>query len=66
MEVFSMNADDIKVNNCPESDFVLVQVTNTPQVSYKDSQDRKHTDDFNRVYWRANVNSVLEEVRFDT
>lgn len=29
-----------------ESEFILVQVTSTPQVSYKDSQDQKHTDDF--------------------
>lgn len=29
-----------------ESEFILVQVTSTPQVSYKDSQDRHHTDDF--------------------
>lgn len=27
-------------------EFFLVQVTTTPQVSYKDSQDQKHTDDF--------------------
>lgn len=29
-----------------DSEFILVQVTSTPQVSYKDSQDRHHTDDF--------------------
>nr|XP_023016879.1 KICSTOR complex protein SZT2-like [Leptinotarsa decemlineata] len=29
-----------------ESEFILVQVTSTSQVSYKDSQDRQHTDDF--------------------
>lgn len=26
--------------------YVLVHVFSTPQVSYKDSQDRQHTDDF--------------------
>ncbi|KAJ3640250.1 hypothetical protein Zmor_003559 [Zophobas morio] len=29
-----------------EVEYILVQVTSNPQVSYKDSQDREHTDDF--------------------
>lgn len=29
-----------------DSEFILVQMTSTPQVSYKDSQDQQHTDDF--------------------
>lgn len=29
-----------------EVEYILVQVTSTPQVSYKDSHDRQHTDDF--------------------
>ncbi|XP_056646993.1 KICSTOR complex protein SZT2-like isoform X1 [Diorhabda sublineata] len=29
-----------------ESEYILVQVTSAPQVSYKDSQDQQHTDDF--------------------
>lgn len=37
----------LKMNHDNEtSEYVLVQVSNTPKVSYKDSQDRKHTDDF--------------------
>lgn len=28
------------------SEFILVQVTTARQVSYKDAQDRQHTDDF--------------------
>ncbi|CAH1153732.1 unnamed protein product [Phaedon cochleariae] len=39
-KVFEMDGHDT------ESEFILVQVTSTPQVSYKDSQDRHHTDDF--------------------
>jgi hypothetical protein len=29
-----------------EVEYILVQVTSNPHVSYKDSQDREHTDDF--------------------
>ncbi|CAG9855485.1 unnamed protein product [Phyllotreta striolata] len=29
-----------------ESEFILIQVTSAPQISYKDSQDQQHTDDF--------------------
>uniref|UniRef100_A0A6P7GKT9 KICSTOR complex protein SZT2-like n=1 Tax=Diabrotica virgifera virgifera TaxID=50390 RepID=A0A6P7GKT9_DIAVI len=29
-----------------EPEYILVQVTSAPQVSYKDSQDQQHTDDF--------------------
>lgn len=29
-----------------EVEYILVQVTSNPQVSYKDSHDREHTDDF--------------------
>lgn len=27
-------------------EYILIQVTSTPPVSYKDSQDRQHTNDF--------------------
>lgn len=41
---------DFKVLNMDKGDgeveYILVQVTSSPQVSYKDSQDREHTDDF--------------------
>lgn len=40
-EVFDMQRQDMK-----ENEYALVQVTNTHQVSYKDSQDRQHVDDF--------------------
>ncbi|CAH0562057.1 unnamed protein product [Brassicogethes aeneus] len=38
-KVFEMEANE-------DMECILVQVTSTPQVSYKDSQDRHHTDDF--------------------
>ncbi|KAK5639276.1 hypothetical protein RI129_011768 [Pyrocoelia pectoralis] len=42
MEVFSMQGDD---GECTE--YVLVQMGNIPQTSYKDSQDYQRTDEFN-------------------
>lgn len=41
MEVFSMREDGEE-----EAEFVLVQVSSTPQMSYRDSQDFQHTDDY--------------------
>ncbi|KAF5294731.1 hypothetical protein FQA39_LY00215 [Lamprigera yunnana] len=41
MDVFSTKGDD---GECRE--YVLVQMANTPQMSYKDFQDCQHTDDF--------------------
>lgn len=29
-----------------DTEYILVQVTSTPQMAYKDSQDRQQTDDF--------------------
>lgn len=40
-DVFTMGSEDPK-----DTEYVLVQVTNTHQVSYKDLYDRQHTDDF--------------------
>nr|XP_022914806.1 KICSTOR complex protein SZT2-like isoform X1 [Onthophagus taurus] len=44
---------DNKVSD--EVEYILVQTTNTPQLSYKDSQDRQHTDDFD-------VTSIVTDV----
>lgn len=44
MEVFSMCEDG---SNAEEAEFVLVQISSTPQMSYRDSHDCHHTDDFN-------------------
>lgn len=41
MDVFSMHGE-----NEEECEYVLVHISHTPQVSYKDSQDCKHSDDF--------------------
>lgn len=49
-EVFDMQRDDVK-----ENEYVLVQVTNTHQVSYKDSQDRQHVDDFDMTIIVCNL-----------
>lgn len=49
-DVFIMNIEDPK-----ETEFVLVHVTNTHQVSYKDSQDRQHTDDFDMTVIVCNL-----------
>lgn len=43
MQVLSMKRED---NPDAENEYVLVQVTSTPQVWYKDSQDQQQTDDF--------------------
>lgn len=39
-KVLEMEAND------GESEYILIQVSTAPQVSYKDSQDCQHTDDF--------------------
>lgn len=48
---------DSKMEN---SEYILVQVSNTPQVSYKDSQDRQHTDDFVVTLIVSNINNPNE------
>ncbi|CAG9828371.1 unnamed protein product [Diabrotica balteata] len=46
----NVNQYDFKVvemeSHESEPEYILVQVTSAPQVSYKDSQDQQHTDDF--------------------
>lgn len=54
--VFKM-LHDTKIEN---SEYILVQVSNTPQVSYKDSQDRQHTDDFVVTLIVSNINNFNE------
>lgn len=49
-EVFTMNREEQK-----DIEYVLVQVSNTHQVSYKDSQDRHQTDDFDVAVIICNV-----------
>lgn len=49
-DVFTMQREDVK-----ETEYVLVQVTSTHQVSYKDSQDRQHTDDFDMTVIICNL-----------
>lgn len=46
---YGMNVFSMKKGNHPnesDNDYVLVQVTSTPQVTYTDSQDLEQTDDF--------------------
>lgn len=49
-DVFDMQRDDVK-----ENEYVLVQITNTHQVAYKDSQDRQHVDDFDMTIIVCNL-----------
>lgn len=49
-EVFVMTREDWKPN-----EYILVQVGNIQQISYKDSQNRQCTDDFNITIIVCNV-----------
>lgn len=44
--VAQYNFKVFNMDHIGDMEYILVQVTSTPQVSYKDSQDRQHTDDF--------------------
>lgn len=43
-----------------ENEYVLVQVTSTPQVWYKDSQDRQQTDDFDVTLIISNLSKTWQ------
>lgn len=63
MQVLSMRRED---SSETENEYVLVQVSSTPQVWYKDSQDQQQTDDFDVTLvisnqsqkWQPNDNTL--------
>ncbi|KAK4871539.1 hypothetical protein RN001_015663 [Aquatica leii] len=55
MDVFSMQGDD---GECTE--YVLVQMESIPQMSYKDSQDCQHTDDFDVTLVLSRISSQAD------
>ncbi|KRT81662.1 hypothetical protein AMK59_5321, partial [Oryctes borbonicus] len=53
-----INMADINISE--ETEYILVQTTNIPQLSYKDSQDRQHTDDFDVTLIVTNLSTHKE------
>lgn len=62
---YNFNVFNVQEEYRPEnSEYILVQVSSTPQISYKDSQDRQHTDDFDVTLIVCNSGDYIESSEF--
>ena len=55
---------DIKLEN-DENEYIIVQMSNTRQVSFNDSEGREHTDDFDVTVIVTYLNPI-DELLFNT